>query len=168
MLAAPLGADTLHSPTALRHEAVAFLAFSLAASGICLINDVVDADGDRAHPTKLDRPIAAGVVPSALAAEVAVGMSLNQDSASYLGFTWVPDPALDQDWIDIVDLLEQWASGNLYERVRTVGKLGGGTWNIWVRPGEPDLVELAQRLGRETYNGSPDFLSDEERRLSCH
>jgi arabinofuranosyltransferase len=84
------------------------------------------------------------------------------------GFTPIPDPVLGQDWTDMVVLLQQWASDNRYERVRTVGKLGGGTWNIWVRPGEPDSVELAQRLGCETYKGSPDFLSNEERGLSCH
>src|SRR5687767_9100960 len=43
--------------------AVAFVAFSLAASGIYLINDANDVAADRAHPTKRNRPIAAGIVP---------------------------------------------------------------------------------------------------------
>ena len=42
---------------------VAFVAFSLAASGIYLVNDANDVDADRAHPTKRLRPIAAGIVP---------------------------------------------------------------------------------------------------------
>jgi decaprenyl-phosphate phosphoribosyltransferase len=46
---------------------VAFVAFSLAASSIYLINDVRDVDADREHPTKRFRPIAAGVVPEWLA-----------------------------------------------------------------------------------------------------
>jgi len=38
----------------------AFVLFSVVASGIYAINDVVDRDADRAHPTKKYRPIAAG------------------------------------------------------------------------------------------------------------
>lgn len=48
VLSAPLGADTLHGLTVLRHEAVTFLAFSFADPGY-LINGVMDTDGDRAH-----------------------------------------------------------------------------------------------------------------------
>jgi 4-hydroxybenzoate polyprenyltransferase/phosphoserine phosphatase len=44
-------------------EAVAaFFAFSLAASGIYLINDLVDLDADRQHRTKKHRPLAAGTI----------------------------------------------------------------------------------------------------------
>jgi len=39
---------------------VSFVAFSLAASGIYALNDVVDAEADRNHPQKQRRPIAAG------------------------------------------------------------------------------------------------------------
>ncbi|MFG1644285.1 decaprenyl-phosphate phosphoribosyltransferase [Amycolatopsis sp. NPDC049252] len=42
---------------------VAFVAFSLVASSVYLINDAVDVEADRAHPTKRNRPIAAGIVP---------------------------------------------------------------------------------------------------------
>ena len=41
---------------------VAFAAFSLIASGIYVINDVVDAPNDREHVTKRNRPIAAGTI----------------------------------------------------------------------------------------------------------
>jgi decaprenyl-phosphate phosphoribosyltransferase len=50
---------------------IAFVAFSLAASGVYLINDVQDVEADRAHPTKRNRPIAAGVVAPQLAVTVA-------------------------------------------------------------------------------------------------
>jgi 4-hydroxybenzoate polyprenyltransferase/phosphoserine phosphatase len=44
-------------------EAVAaFFVFSLAASGIYLINDLVDLDADRQHRTKKHRPLAAGTI----------------------------------------------------------------------------------------------------------
>ncbi|WP_037362226.1 decaprenyl-phosphate phosphoribosyltransferase [Amycolatopsis orientalis] len=42
---------------------IAFVAFSLTASSVYLINDAVDVEADRAHPTKRNRPIAAGIVP---------------------------------------------------------------------------------------------------------
>ncbi len=41
---------------------LAFLAFSLTASGIYVLNDYVDRDVDRRHPTKRYRPLASGVV----------------------------------------------------------------------------------------------------------
>jgi 4-hydroxybenzoate polyprenyltransferase/phosphoserine phosphatase len=40
----------------------AFIAFSLAASGIYILNDLVDLDADRKHPSKKTRPLAAGTV----------------------------------------------------------------------------------------------------------
>jgi 4-hydroxybenzoate polyprenyltransferase/phosphoserine phosphatase len=53
----------------------AFFAFSLAASGIYLINDLVDLEADRKHRTKKLRPLAAGtirVLDALLAAPVLV------------------------------------------------------------------------------------------------
>lgn len=40
----------------------AFLVFSLAASAIYILNDLVDLDADRKHPSKKHRPLAAGTV----------------------------------------------------------------------------------------------------------
>jgi 4-hydroxybenzoate polyprenyltransferase len=40
----------------------AFLAFSLAASAIYVLNDLVDLDADRKHPSKKRRPLAGGTV----------------------------------------------------------------------------------------------------------
>jgi 4-hydroxybenzoate polyprenyltransferase len=45
----------------------AFLAFSLAASAIYIVNDLVDVEADRKHPTKKNRPLAAGTLPVAAA-----------------------------------------------------------------------------------------------------
>ncbi len=41
----------------------AFGAFCLCACGVYLINDLVDLDADRRHPTKRNRPFAAGDLP---------------------------------------------------------------------------------------------------------
>lgn len=41
----------------------AFVAFSLVASSVYLLNDVFDLDADRRHPRKRQRPFAAGTLP---------------------------------------------------------------------------------------------------------
>lgn len=46
---------------------VAFVAFSLCASSAYLLNDALDAQDDRVHPTKHKRPIASGALPLPLA-----------------------------------------------------------------------------------------------------
>ena len=46
---------------------VAFVCFCLAASGTYYLNDARDVDADRRHPTKRNRPVAAGVVPVGVA-----------------------------------------------------------------------------------------------------
>ena len=74
--AAPLAAgDT--SGTAVRGTLVAFVAFSLTASAVYCLNDIVDVASDRAHPTKRSRPIAAGrlAVPTAGAAAAVLALA---------------------------------------------------------------------------------------------
>lgn len=47
----------------LRDTALAFVAFSGAASSVYLVNDLLDLAADRVHPTKQRRPFASGAVP---------------------------------------------------------------------------------------------------------
>lgn len=56
-----------------RRTLFAFLAFCLGSSAIYLVNDVMDVESDRKHPTKRSRPIAAGevAIPAALVAAAA-------------------------------------------------------------------------------------------------
>jgi decaprenyl-phosphate phosphoribosyltransferase len=63
---------------------LAFVAFSLAASSIYLINDARDVEADRQHPTKRFRPIAAGVVPVSLAYILAVVLAAASLAISFL------------------------------------------------------------------------------------
>ncbi|MCS0502152.1 UbiA family prenyltransferase [Ancylobacter mangrovi] len=52
----------------------AFFAFSFAASAIYILNDLVDIDADRKHPSKRRRPLAAGTVPILTSIPVAAGL----------------------------------------------------------------------------------------------
>lgn len=71
VLAAPFAGGVLFSGGIALQLGLAFVAFSLAASGIYLVNDAKDVEADRAHPTKRLRPIASGIVPVGLAMAVA-------------------------------------------------------------------------------------------------
>src|SRR6187455_1421963 len=61
VFAAPFVGGDLLTPGIVPDLLVAFIAFSLAASGVYLVNDAQDVAADRAHPTKRLRPIAAGI-----------------------------------------------------------------------------------------------------------
>jgi len=63
VLAAPVAAGVLTQPRALAQMFVAVVAFSVAASGIYLVNDALDVQVDRAHATKRLRPVASGELP---------------------------------------------------------------------------------------------------------
>jgi decaprenyl-phosphate phosphoribosyltransferase len=86
VLAAPLFGADLGNPTVLADTAVAFVAFCLAASGIYLVNDAVDAPLDRRHPVKRHRPVAAGEVSLGTAyATGAVLLVLAMVASAYSG-----------------------------------------------------------------------------------
>lgn len=58
--------------------------FCLLSSAIYIVNDLVDAEADRRHPTKANRPIAAGRIPAGIAAGVSVILSLGALIGAYL------------------------------------------------------------------------------------
>ena len=60
VLAAPLSAGVLLDSHSWLPVATAFVTFCLSSSGVYLINDALDVESDRAHPTKRFRPIASG------------------------------------------------------------------------------------------------------------
>jgi decaprenyl-phosphate phosphoribosyltransferase len=72
VFAAPGAAGVLTEADELGRTLAAFVAFCLAASGTYFLNDALDADADRRHPTKRNRPVAAGQVSQGLAKTMAV------------------------------------------------------------------------------------------------
>src|SRR5437588_11874838 len=68
-------AQQLFTLTSFGRAGLAFAAFCLASSFIYLLNDVIDLENDRQHPTKRNRPLASGNLPIAWAV-VAMGVLL--------------------------------------------------------------------------------------------
>jgi 4-hydroxybenzoate polyprenyltransferase/phosphoserine phosphatase len=61
----PLLTAHAYAPHFILNAFLAFAAFSLCASSVYLLNDLVDLDADRRHPTKHRRPFAYGTIPLA-------------------------------------------------------------------------------------------------------
>lgn len=72
VFAAPAAAGVLTHGHAFWRCCAAAVAFCFLASGTYFFNDAADADADRVHPTKRNRPIAAGLIslPQAVASAV--------------------------------------------------------------------------------------------------
>ena len=56
----------LSEPDVLLRGAIAFVAFCLAASGAYILNDLMDLEADRHHPTKRERPFASSALPTGI------------------------------------------------------------------------------------------------------
>lgn len=93
VVAAPLAAGVVDNPDSLRTISAAFVAFTLASAAVYLLNDVIDVEDDRRHPTKRNRPIAAGELPArtalvasvvAAAGSIALGMLVDRDLGATL------------------------------------------------------------------------------------
>ena len=94
LLAVPLvTAHLAFDPASLWVILLAFVAFSLCASSVYVLNDMLDLNADRAHPRKRRRPLASGAVPLTfgfvavpvlLVAAFAVGALVNTDFLAVL------------------------------------------------------------------------------------
>ena len=71
---APLLAGHRLSPDSIALSALAFVAFSLVASGVYIVNDLLDLAADRVHPRKRGRPFASGEVPLLHGSVMALGL----------------------------------------------------------------------------------------------
>ncbi len=86
-------AHRLTDPQALVQSLAAFCIFCLLSSSVYLINDSVDAEKDRQHPTKRRRPIASGRLPIPAALAAAVVLAAISVGSSFVAlpatFTWL-------------------------------------------------------------------------------
>lgn len=94
VVAAPLAAGVTWTSRTIMEVAATFVAFTLVASAIYLLNDVIDAEDDRRHPSKRTRPVASGDLSPATAmffaaACAVVGVAIGYAVASRLAATLV-------------------------------------------------------------------------------
>src|SRR6202035_2405927 len=71
VFAAPLAGATLGRDDGFAYALVAAAAFTAASAAVYLVNDVMDAERDRSHPTKRLRPVASGRLPRSMALALA-------------------------------------------------------------------------------------------------
>ena len=76
VVAAPAAAGVLFEGTPAFRTAIAFVCFCLAASGTYYVNDAIDVEADRLHPSKRTRPVAAGEVSVNTAIVVGAGLAV--------------------------------------------------------------------------------------------
>lgn len=114
----PMLTSHTFGPSSVVASLLACIAFSLTASSIYIVNDLVDVEADRKHPSKRRRPLAAGTVPilaappvalllmmAALAVGMAVSLPLTAVLAGYLVLTTAYSFSLKRKMlIDVVAL----------------------------------------------------------------
>lgn len=71
---APAAAGVITDAAPLARTIVGFVVFCMVSSATYLLNDILDVESDRQHPTKRRRPIAAGVVPVPVAVALAIAL----------------------------------------------------------------------------------------------
>jgi 4-hydroxybenzoate polyprenyltransferase len=74
----------LHDPALVARAVLAFAIFCLLSGGVYLINDVVDAERDRAHPQKRSRPVASGRLPARVAMIAGIAILAGASVAAFL------------------------------------------------------------------------------------
>jgi len=83
IFAALLFSQTFTESTHLMRSLAAFVLFCAVSSAVYILNDILDLENDRIHPTKRRRPIAAGEVPVGQAAFVGALLALAAVAASW-------------------------------------------------------------------------------------
>jgi decaprenyl-phosphate phosphoribosyltransferase len=72
VFAAPLAGASLGRNDGFGYALLAMFAFGCASAAVYFVNDVVDAERDRGHPVKRNRPVASGALPAQHAIVLAV------------------------------------------------------------------------------------------------
>jgi len=84
VFAAPAAAGVIAERAELLRTIGAFACFCAAASATYLINDISDVESDRRHPTKRERPIAAGIVPVPVAIVLSILLLISGVGGAFL------------------------------------------------------------------------------------
>jgi 4-hydroxybenzoate polyprenyltransferase len=84
MFAALIFGLKLSMPGLIARSILAFACLCVLSSAAYLVNDLVDAERDRHHPTKKDRPVAAGRLERSWAWGTAIGLAVVGLSAAFL------------------------------------------------------------------------------------
>lgn len=136
-----LTAHQLKNQTTVAHAGLAFVAFCLAASAVYLLNDLLDLDADRHHPTKCRRPFASGDLPLQFGL---VGSPLLLLAA--LGLSWCLSPGFalvtaiyfflstGYSWhLKLIALLDVLFLAGLYTLRLVAGHVATGiAWSQWL------------------------------------
>ena len=127
--------------TALYMGALAFVAFSLVASSVYLLNDLLDIGSDRLHPRKRLRPLASGalplrtgmaMVPALLAAGIAFALMLPPTFLLALAAYYALTVAYSL-WLKRKPILDICALASLYTmRVIAGGAAASITPSVWL------------------------------------
>lgn len=172
VLAAPAAAGLLLDPVVLARAASATAVFVLASAATYLVNDALDVDADRAHPTKRHRPVAAGELsPStalgvgltagalALAAAAAAGAGLAAAVALYLALTLSYSRWLKR--LPVVDILTVTA-GFVIRAVAGAAATGLAVsdWFLLVSLFGSLFLVTAKRAAEQNRGGGREVLAD--------
>ncbi|MBB2909785.1 decaprenyl-phosphate phosphoribosyltransferase [Streptosporangium becharense] len=90
VFAAPAAAGVLGSAEGVLAALVVFIAFCVASGGTYLLNDAADVEADRRHPRKRHRPVAAGLVPVAVARVAGVVLMAAGPAVAWTAGGWRP------------------------------------------------------------------------------
>ena len=85
---APAAAGVLGEWHTTLRVVAASLIFCVVASGTYLVNDVIDAESDRHHPSKRGRPVASGALRPAVASGVGIALIATAMAAALLVRPW--------------------------------------------------------------------------------
>lgn len=138
----PLAAShQLFDPVLLFHAFLAFIAFTLCASSVYLLNDLLDLPADRHHPHKRFRPLASGSVgirgacgllAALLLAAALVGAALQAEFLLVLGFYFVTTLAYSLGLKDYAVLDVLILAGGYASRVAAGSAAAGISLSSWL------------------------------------
>lgn len=121
-------------------DTVAFISFSLIASSIYVLNDILDVESDKKHPTKKNRPIASGKISTKkaiiimivlLIAGVGVALTLQNITILYFIGAYLAINILYVFWIKHIGVIDIFAIASGYV-IRVL--IGGAAGDIHINP----------------------------------